>query len=523
MPESNSLFANVWRCFLSPKLFRIYNLRNSNGYYEPNALEKWGDTIIQASIVLWHVTCYAFPVMVYTAYKRNYFTTEGQIFLLKLGAVGAITICSAFVLRALGRATNATYLEFNEKYRSIIRNYNSETKKQLQNYEFDYTAWPVDFDLKSDKYKGKVSIACSEGTFSKALSSPSSLVGYAALHSFAIKMIYPGSISTINYLIRNNLSIGRKKLIEEKHAERFKLATPDNNELDVMFVDQRNKTALGSTLVICTEGNAGFYEIGIMVTPLDLGYSVLGWNHPGFGWSTGTPYIYAEKCAMETVLQFAFQRLNYIPENIILFGWSIGGFASSYAATVYPDIRAVILDATFDDILPLAVKQMPKFLEPIVNVSIRDHANLDVASQLTQYCGPIVLIRRSEDEIISLTEGDISTNRGNYLLLRILKSRYPQLFTNETEAALWAWFGVTAHKKDLIYEKFKVNLDACKSEYDAYKSKLGRQYPTSFGKDFDIQKKTQMLLYLASLYMVDFPSSHCTSLPSDMFHSFSQI
>lgn len=43
---------------------------------------------------------------------------------------------------------------------------------------------------------------------------------------------------------------------------------------------------LGSTLVICTEGNAGFYEIGIMVTPLDLGYSVLGWNHPGFGWST---------------------------------------------------------------------------------------------------------------------------------------------------------------------------------------------------------------------------------------------
>ena len=56
----------------------------------------------------------------------------------------------------------------------------------------------------------------------------------------------------------------------------------------------------------------------------------------------GTPYIYAEKCAIETVLQFAFQRLNFIPENIILFGWSIGGFASSYASTIYPDIRAVV-------------------------------------------------------------------------------------------------------------------------------------------------------------------------------------
>jgi pimeloyl-ACP methyl ester carboxylesterase len=38
--------------------------------------------------------------------------------------------------------------------------------------------------------------------------------------------------------------------------------------------------------VICCEGNAGFYEIGIMVTPLAANYSVLGWNYPGFGWST---------------------------------------------------------------------------------------------------------------------------------------------------------------------------------------------------------------------------------------------
>ena len=38
--------------------------------------------------------------------------------------------------------------------------------------------------------------------------------------------------------------------------------------------------------VICCEGNAGFYEIGAMGTPIDLGYSVLGWNHPGFAGST---------------------------------------------------------------------------------------------------------------------------------------------------------------------------------------------------------------------------------------------
>jgi len=46
---------------------------------------------------------------------------------------------------------------------------------------------------------------------------------------------------------------------------------------------------------------------------------------------------------------------------------------------------------------------MPKFLEPVVSVTIRDHANLDVASQLIQYDGPIQFDQRSEDEIISLT------------------------------------------------------------------------------------------------------------------------
>lgn len=58
-----------------------------------------------------------------------------------------------------------------------------------------------------------------------------------------------------------------------------------------MFIDKRNVTANGNTLVVCCEGNAGFYEIGIMGTPIEAGYSVLGWNHPGFGGSTVNLYV----------------------------------------------------------------------------------------------------------------------------------------------------------------------------------------------------------------------------------------
>lgn len=79
---------------------------------------------------------------------------------------------------------------------------------------------------------------------------------------------------------------GRTKLIEQDHAKRYKLRTLDANDVDTIFVDNRGKSALGGTVVICSEGNAGFYEIGILSTPLSLKYSVIGWNHPGFGGST---------------------------------------------------------------------------------------------------------------------------------------------------------------------------------------------------------------------------------------------
>lgn len=79
---------------------------------------------------------------------------------------------------------------------------------------------------------------------------------------------------------------GRAKLIEQDHAKRYKLRTIDDNDVDTIFVDNRGKSALGATVVICSEGNAGFYEIGILSTPLSLKYSVIGWNHPGFGGST---------------------------------------------------------------------------------------------------------------------------------------------------------------------------------------------------------------------------------------------
>lgn len=101
-------------------------------------------------------------------------------------------------------------------------------------------------------------------------------------------------MSLIQSYLHPMLVQGRCKLVEEERARRYKVRTIDDNDIDTIFVDNRAQSSgstnggnnNGRTLVICSEGNAGFYEVGIMSTPLALKYSVLGWNHPGFGGST---------------------------------------------------------------------------------------------------------------------------------------------------------------------------------------------------------------------------------------------
>ncbi len=117
---------------------------------------------------------------------------------------------------------------------------------------------------------------------------PSLLLGYACINIFGRRLMYPGSLQLLRYLMERPLLDGRMNLIVQHHAKRYLIHTADGNNIDTIFVDRRQSknTDNGQTLVITCEGNAGFYEMGCMSIPIDGGYSVLGWNRPGFGESS---------------------------------------------------------------------------------------------------------------------------------------------------------------------------------------------------------------------------------------------
>jgi len=118
--------------------------------------------------------------------------------------------------------------------------------------------------------------------------------------------MFPGVI--LHNLIGKHLNDGRSKYIEKSRATRAVIQTSDSyrNKIDTLFIDQRNTVRYsnrnintlddmthsnnnlnaGQTLFICCDGNASFYEVGCFQTPIENGFSVLGWNYPGFAQST---------------------------------------------------------------------------------------------------------------------------------------------------------------------------------------------------------------------------------------------
>lgn len=56
----------------------------------------------------------------------------------------------------------------------------------------------------------------------------------------------------------------------------------------------------------------------------------------------GKPYPNQEQNAIDVVMQFAINKLGFKVENIVLFGWSIGGYTATWAAMNYPGVKGVV-------------------------------------------------------------------------------------------------------------------------------------------------------------------------------------
>jgi len=408
------------------------------------------------------------------------------------------------LLRSSVRSTNPMY----RRYVTTFSNVELKSDQLLaEKRKWDTVSfgahWPVDY--RAPRPEKPLEVISGDGCGALAP------VCHAIGHSFARWMIYPGATPLLNMLLRPTLSHERSKLLEQG-CSRAKIESSNGDHIDTLFHDRRGNTGNGQILFITSEGNAGFMEVGSFTSVMASQYSTLGWNHPGFGDSTGTPYPVNDGAAMVAVVEYAINQLGFDEKNIVLYGWSIGGYSVVFGARHFPSLRGVYLDATFDDVMPLAEHVMSPVILPITTKTIRNIWNLNVAEYLAEFNGPVMILRRNRDEIMQKNQLNTNENRANFLLMSLITQRYPQLLTKVTREALWKGMKMDSKRKWNDWIETNGDHGLAKSILESHLDRPLNQ----LGAGLDDDLKLSVLLYLVDKHFLTFDATHGTPLPTEL-------
>ncbi|KAI6176790.1 AB hydrolase-1 domain-containing protein [Aphelenchoides bicaudatus] len=415
--------------FFGPELYSTYSPKRQ---YGANFFESMGNKMIYSARVVESLLWTTSPILTYYVLTRYHLYTINDCF-----AYAQMIFAYLFI----GYFTRFCGRHFNPLYSQFIADY-SVGVEQFRKGQMITKNSPVSFVAKPNPNLWYIEPPAHNLHGSMLKIWLNKIAAYCCVHTFGRRMLYPGSLCILKTLLFQHVCQNRLKLILEMNGERWQIQSTDGNIIDGILFNRREPFP-DAPLIICCDGNGGFYETGILKTPAEMNYSVLGFNPPGFSESTGAPH--APEVSKKRTLFCLVGR--------------IGGFPATWAAANYPNIRGIILDASFDHVLPLAQATMPNFASEVVETAIYSYFNLDVAGQLEKYNGPVRIVRRYNDEVVTSYHGPNELrrrreNRGNYLLLRFLKGRYPDVMrTEEDDNAVFNYleisgFGEERHAVD---------------------------------------------------------------------------
>lgn len=503
------LFDYIKFLIFGPEIHRIHSHEEDKVYIE-NDYEAWATTGLRFRYVFTFFK-WTLPIWIYNALQHG---VRNNVYWV--GGASVLIYFASLALRGYGRYSNCVYRKFADSYNKVKNKKDEELIEVLSKYDFSPQ------DIMPAVYTATGSIDVTDGPRIEEISlfNPKELLAYLAVHSFGKRLLYPGSTSVFNLMIQPALIEGRAILIEKHNAIRRKICTANGLDIDTCYVKNDSKRPL----VVCCEGNAGFYEVGITNTSIAAGFPTLGWNHPGFGQSTGFPTPRNEVYAIDAVMKYAIEELGYEEKNIIIYAWSIGAFTGSWAAKRFPGIKGVVLDATFDEVLPLALTRFHPILHSTATVAVRKFLNLNNSAVINDYHGPLVLFRRLRDEIIVTGEpGHFHTNRANDLLHKILSYRFPDLFDEEGCNILTEWLHAEKNRRicmtceeslidaDVLHRVIHGDENCTFPMYSIHEKVSAEQ-----SKD-TVTLKRSCIISLAELHLKNIDISHCEALDPQLF------
>lgn len=327
---------DAWRCLTGPRL-RSSNLGRPEPAYVPPKYELWGDNLcVGAEATSWALLT-SMPVLFLLVLRllaqlrwRDEEAAASAFAIVHSSALTRLVYFLGFLrlaaqlLRGFGRMGSAEYRRWHTTYRDAAAGRGNADKLLAVS---DFEPRPLDYSTSgsvSRTFLPPASCPLPPGWQGMALRIPG--ISNQIAKTLARRLIYPGSVYFLQRQMAPHLLQGRGGMLMHHHGQRYCVKSRAGDHIDCMLCDRRGRSTIGQRLFITSEGNASFYEMGNMMGALQScraqgGASVLGWNHPGFGASTGSPSPTSEAHAIDAILEFAQEKLGYALGEIILHGW----------------------------------------------------------------------------------------------------------------------------------------------------------------------------------------------------------
>lgn len=152
--------------------------------------------------MFWNISYYSSPLILTFLYRRGYFVLESITSLAKFSTGIGLLIAISLCMRGIGRSQTSSYIKFYRAYSTSKQKPKfNEAQKQLRLFDFDFAHWPVDFDVSTvadGEKKKNINIVTTDGSLNPFCE----VAAYIAVHTFGIRMIYPGSLKLIQSYLR---------------------------------------------------------------------------------------------------------------------------------------------------------------------------------------------------------------------------------------------------------------------------------------------------------------------------------
>jgi len=154
-------------------------------------------------------------------------------------------------------------------------------------------------------------------------------------------------------------------------------------------------------IVLFCHGNAGNISDRLESIRIfhNLGLSTFIFDYHGYGKSEGKPSESGTYLDIEAAWNFLLEKRNFLPENIIIFGRSLGSAPAVWLAKdVSP--KMLILESAFTSVADIAAELYP-FL-PVRLLCRIDYNNL---KRIRSVSCPVLIIHSPRDELIPYSHG----------------------------------------------------------------------------------------------------------------------